>query len=300
MTVQRFVAGNETYTFPQPIDSDSNNFYNLVTRAVRLPGVSGGFDTRGSNPNEKENGNLALTYHIKHGWAKTTYSETDPDIAMRKAMDAVHRLAYVGRGKLYKTFGKDANGDPDERWMWGKISNITMPTNQSRPSNLWQPVRMNFSSALPFWFKSGTEAVATWGSFVWGDGTAWGGSAPAQAVNGIATLWGEEYVNGIAPTLVRISIIAGANGITNPKIERWRKGVLQDQVVWTGTMTEGQELEINCRAKQVQLDGVDAYDNFSYATPSWLRLLPGGNTIFFRSANGTDEGDVYLRYYEVY
>ena len=111
MTITKFVSRDGTYTFPQPIDSDNNNFYNLVTRSVRMPGVSGGFDTRGAEANEKENGDVPITFRLKHGWAKVTYSETDTAIAMRKAMDALHRLAYVGRGRLYKLFGDDEQFD---------------------------------------------------------------------------------------------------------------------------------------------------------------------------------------------
>lgn len=294
MTVKRFVANGETYTFPQPIDSDTHNFYNLVQRSVRLPGVSGGYDTRGNSPNEKENGNIAVTYRLKHGWAKKTYSETDTDIAMRKAMDAVHRMGYVGKGKLYKDFGDD------ERWAWCKISNISMPTNQSRPTNLWQPVRLNYQASLPFWYKAGTETATNWGEFTWGDGTPWGGSATPQAVSGLTTSWTETYSNGKAPTVVRISIVAGTNGIQNPTLQRLVGGVVVDEVSWTGSMTDGQELQIHCRAKQVQLDGVDEFDNADYETADWFTLEPGSNSIKLTMANASDEGDVYLRYFEVY
>lgn len=294
MTITSFVANGETYTFPQPIDSDSHNFYNLTTRSVRLPDVSGGYDTRGASANEKENGNVAITYTIKHGWAKQTYSETDTDIAMRKAMDAVHRLAYVGRGKLYKTFGDDS------RWMWGKISNISMPTNQARPTNLWQPVRMNFSSALPFWFKAGTETATNWGEFSWGDGTPWGGSAVAVAASGLTTTWTETYSNGIAPTLVRVSIVAGTNGAENPTLQRIVDGAVVDEVSWTGVMVDTDELQIHSRAKQVQLNSVDEYANFTYETSAWMMLEPGANSMKLTMANASDEADVYLRYYEVF
>lgn len=65
------------------------------------------------------------------------------------------------------------------------------------------------------------------------------------------------------------------------------------ELVFSGTVEPGQELVIDCGARSVLLDGVDAYDDFSlgddHAQDVWLRLSPGANTITctFTNSPGT-------------
>lgn len=291
--ITKFVSEGVTYTFPET-ETLSDNFANMVPRTMRLPGVDGGLDLRGNARFEKEIGNVRFSFTVRDSWAKREYSLSDGDEALQKARDEIARLMYRGMGKLYQDTGQG------ERWTWAKVNNVQMPTNYVRNTDLWQPVTMNLQAALPFWFEQGTETASNWGEFTWGDGTPWGGSATPQAVSGTSTEWAETYSDGIAPTLVRVSIVAGAGGIENPTLQRIVDGTVIDEVSWTGTMTSTQELQIHSRAKQVQLDGVDEYANFDYETPEWFRLLPGSNTIKLLMANAGDEGNVYLRYFEVY
>lgn len=297
MTVDRFVYNNDlsTYTFPT-IDNDNNNFYDLVRRIVRLPDVNGGYDLRGAVNPEKEVGTINVRFRLDYKFAHVQYDPSglvSDEAAMQLALDDLLGLAYVGQGKLYKDFFGD------ERFAFCKMNNIPYSTNQRNPDNLWLSVSTIFSASLPYWFKQGTETGGTWGGFSWGDGTQWGGSATAHAVSGTSTSWTETY-NGIAPTLVRVSFGGLAGTMVNPRIYRQVGGVPTDDLQYAGTIALNEELQIQCRTREVQKDGSNEYDNFSYTTADWFTLLPGSNTIVVEMDGAGNAGNVYLQYFEVY
>jgi hypothetical protein len=292
--VDRFVANGVTYTFPPVVKSLSDNFTNVVTRTVRLPGMDGGFDTYGSGRLPTEIGNIQLSFTLMEDWAVRTYGGSQAE-AMQAARDALNKTPYLGLGKLYIEAGSD------ERWAWCKVNNINMPKNHDRNTHLWQPVSMDLQAALPYWFELGTEVATAWGEFVWGDGTTWGGAAVPQVAVGTATQWTVTY-SGNAPTPVRIVIgVKTGDTAENVTVQRLVSGSVVDEVGYAGVLAALDELQIHSRAKKVQINGSDAYDdNFTYESPDWLVLEPGNNTIKVIMANPGDEVDVYLYYFEAY
>lgn len=296
MTQLRWVSGDgQTYEFPDPSNNLKDNFDETVSRRVRLPGVDGGFDPLGKLPLNAEQGVVTFEITLRHDWAAIEYSESDTAVAMRKAKDAIRALRYQRMGRLYKDIGNSL-----ERWAWGKFARIGVAESHDRNTHLWQPVGVTFEAWMPFWFATGTETGTVWGSFIWGEGTIWGGPITGQAASGEETEWTVTY-NGTVPTPVRISIGAGAGGVTNPTLQRLIGGDVIDQVSYAGALVDGDELQIHSRARKVRLNNADAYNaDFTYETPGWFMLYPGENTIRLLMDDAGDEATVYLRYYEVY
>src|SRR5690606_5797669 len=89
---------------------------------------------------------------------------------------------------------------------------------------------------------------------------------------------------------------------TNIRVQRRRQGVVMDEVRYTGTLSAGSVLEINCRAYSVTLNGSDGYSSaFGFETGAWFRLVAGiSNEIRVLMNNTTDEATIKFRYYEAY
>ncbi len=59
---------------------------------------------------------------------------------------------------------------------------------------------------------------------------------------------------------------------------------------WTGTLSVGQVLVMDCGARSIKQDGADAYSGFSFdgshAIPDWLRLGPGDTSVVVTITGG--------------
>lgn len=280
MTVTKFeyddrFGNTQTVNFPATMDSDNHNFYDVLQRNVRLPGVSGGFDARGAGPNEKAVGNIGVSFRLRYDWAMDEYSESDAQVAMRTALDALRRLGYVGLGKLYKTF------QGAERWAWCKISNLSIPNNQSQPVHLWQPVRLNFQTAKPFWYGSAVNIAA-------------------QAFSGGNTNLPLISYGGIAPATVRVRIVAGTNGVDDPEVLRIVSAAVVEQVSLAETIANTGTWVFDAGTREVLRNGTLDYVNFDYETASWLTLHPGNNLIRVKCSTGSSEGTIEIDYTDTY
>ena len=65
-------------------------------------------------------------------------------------------------------------------------------------------------------------------------------------------------------------------------------------LTWAGTITDGQALVIDCGARTVKNNGVDAYSGLTlhstnHVIDDWLRLEPGNNSVLvaYTGGNGT-------------
>lgn len=293
MTDYRFGVGSRVYTFPTPMQAIDDNFNNVVPQTTRLPGLSGGFDNFGTDPAPAEIGKVTLSFTLRLDWAMHTYSESDPAIAMQMARDAVNAMQHWGKTKLFKPAGDTT------RFCYARINNIDMPYNENRNSSIWQPVSINFQCSDPHWYELGTEQPE-WGEFDWDSGVPWGGSSSPQVCSGTSTTW-TITTNGNAPTKARIQLIGLTGGMQNPTLQRIVDAQVVDEVSYTGSLLEDDDLQINCRAKRVTLNSADAYNNnFEYETPDWFTLDPGANTIRLLMGNVGNQAQVYVRYYEAY
>jgi hypothetical protein len=282
------------FTFPPGV-AISDNFGNIVPRTQRLPGLSGGYDGYGSGMAPAEIGNVTISFPLYFEWARTTYSESNVADAMKEARDAIREMVTYGVAKLVKPVGSTGS-----RWCWARTNNIPMTENEDNHTRLLQRFTCNFQVADPRWFSIGTETSTLWGAFTWGGGT-WGATVPTpQAVSGTSTSWTITPA-GNAETEPRIIVDVGVGGANDIRVQRLVNGLVVDEVSYGGALSNGDQLEINCRTHSVRLNAADAYDaNFDFETPDWFLLMPGINNIRVQMGDASNAADVTFRYYEAY
>jgi phage-related protein len=288
----RFGSGSRIYLFPHTVHAVDDNFADLVPRTNRMPGVDGGFDNYGNGRAPKEIGSVRMSFLVESDWARRTYSESDPIAAMILARDAINEMLDWGKLKLFRPMGET------ERFCNARVDSINMPESHERNTHLWLPVSIIFQVNNPFWFQIGTEAPH-WSEVQWSQ-FQWGGTAEAVECSGTSTSWTVTTL-GNATTHPRITIMGTGAGASNPTLQRLVGGVVVDEVSYTGSLADGDRLEINCRAHTVTLNSVKAYTTaFDYETSAWMELRPGANSLRLLMGDAGDSADVYVRYYEAY
>lgn len=106
---------------------------------------------------------------------------------------------------------------------------------------------------------------------------------------------------GRAPTRnIRIVVTAGATDITAFSIARTGGETL----TFGGTIAAGTSLVIDTGSMQVENDGVDAYDDLTFAADAdmavWFSLLPGDNEITVVRTGGDSNSTIEFVYYEAW
>jgi hypothetical protein len=100
-----------------------------------------------------------------------------------------------------------------------------------------------------------------------------------------------------------INVTAGSADITAIEIKNTTAGHLAE-LDYTGTITAGEVLSIDCGAYTVQNDGTDDDANFALGTThainEWFRLAPGANTIVVTFTGGSTDSTIDFDYYEAY
>lgn len=286
MTINRFVAGGNVYTFPtSPGDQEFHtNFKELTPHTTRIIGVSGGFDELGIARAPSAIGNVQFS----------TYLVSPTKAGMQALRDSLNRMADWGAGLLYDTI----NGT--DRWCYARVNNIDEPEQRHESKNdLWQKVTLSFQVADPFWYTFGTMGGYLLGiNFVLGTATL--GSGSPTTVTGLTNDLAVTN-NGSAFTLPNITIEANtAKTVTNPTVQLIKNSAIVASFTWIGTLNAGEQLWVDPRSYQVLAVGVNAYNAFTFTTADWMRLTPGSNTVRFLFSSATDEAKVYIRYYERY
>lgn len=284
--ITRFGTGNQSYVFPNTIQSVSDNFKDIVTRIVKLPGVDGGFDEYGSDRAARETGRITVSFML---------IARDPE-EMTALRDEVNKMAGFGVKRL---FMRPTDPNAAERFCYARLNNINIPEQPAQRTNLWQPVTCIFQAGDPTWVTLGNEAPR-WGEFSWGGGALWGGGA-GTAVAGVQTDLTISHP-GTAVVPARIVIECGASeSCQNPTVQRIVDGQVVDEVSYTGTLVATDSLEINARALSVKKNGANAYTSaFDFTHPAWFRIEPGDNAVRVLFANAGDEATVKILFYEGY
>lgn len=280
MTISRFVAKGNTYTFPTaPGDQEfRTNFANLLRSNTRLPGVDGGYREWGWGKAPAENGMIQFAIYL----------ESATRSGMQSLRDSLRTMQAWGMGLLYDTI----NGV--DRWSYCAITAIDMPEERHKHSDLYQRVQLTFETPDPFWYTAGTELL--WDNAGNWDGASlyWDGTSPTSVTNsGTISITN----NGSAYTLARVILKCTSGTAYNPVVQRTVNGVVRDEVRWSGSLAASEWLEIDSRRHTATKIGQNEFANIAYRNRDWIRLEPGANNLIVR-LNGTV--DVYVRYMERY
>jgi len=256
------------YVFPDTQGAFDPRFSNVVQQTSRLPGLSGGFDEWGSDPAPSEVGSLSITYWL--------IAQNRSEItAMR---DELFTLPGLGVKKL---FMQPADQSELPRYCRARCINVQASENADK-IDLHQQVTLNFQVAYPRWLRDeGQELI--WGEGTWGEQT-WGGNYPTFDLT--STPQDISITNdGNAEALVRFLYTPTVGG-DDVFIERKVAGAAVEFVSLEQTLTTENIVNIDGRRLLVQVDGADAFDDFSYDHPNYILLQPGANTLSAYTTSG--------------
>lgn len=287
-TLLRFGSGDELHTFdPTRQVSLDDSFLKVMTRLSRLPGLQGAFDEYGSGAAPAESGEVRVAFWLM----------SDQPEELLRMKRAVAAMKAWGKKRLYKR----PWGSGRELYCEARFKTLEFKQEVTRLSHKRLLMMLTFEVDNPMWYSLGTEAWS------WGDGTLWGnapwgGNPVEEAVIGSDNSFSlTPEGNDIIYPRITIEIPTGKSA-TNIRVQRRRQGVVMDEVRYTGTLSAGSVLEINCRAYSVTLNGSDGYSSaFGFETGAWFRLVAGiSNEIRVLMNNTTDEATIKFRYYEAY
>jgi hypothetical protein len=259
--------------------------------------MDGGFDVYGVEAAPSSVGTVYVDFTLIAEVEMGRYGAASYDEGLQRAFDTLGELANFGQKRLFLTPYLGAT----ERFCWAKINNISISKQPSEALHFHQNVGVIFQVASPYWYTRGTESWQWGDGTTWGGGAKWGGNATPHAVSGLSTSF-TETISGNAYTSPRITIECGAGQTAEDvTVQRLENGIIRDEVKYTGVLSAGDSLEINCRAKSVKLNGSAAYEGFTATRQDvWFRLFPSANSIKVLMKNAGDAASITLRYYEVY
>jgi hypothetical protein len=159
------------------------------------------------------------------------------------------------QGKLYRQWG-----DGSREWAYARLLGVS---GQKKTENkLHQELTFRWAILSRIWYsESETEVTAELTDLTTNITLTNNGNAPVR--------------NAIITVDVPASFPAAAALVVS------KSG--QSEFQYTGAISPGSQLQIDCGAKAVKLDSVDSYDNFSltsnHVISEWLRLDPGDNIL---------------------
>lgn len=273
------------YIFPAQSEF-STNFGEVMLQTVKLPGTDGGFDVYGDDLAPKAVGNVRVGLWLV----------ADTEAQMRSKVDAIYGLVAAGRKRLYL----DPRNGGALRYTWAKLNNVQSSENVRNVPHRMLKVTLNFQCEEPYWLGQGASVPYYGGGFTYGGGAVFGGGTSTYAASGTST---DITVtnNGTAHTYPRIILEPGTGQTCEDAIiQRIVGGAVVDSVSYTGTLTDVNELIIDCRNSSVTLDGAAAYNNLTVTRAYWIMLLPGANTLRVKFTNSGDACAVKVRFFTRY
>lgn len=239
-----------SYTFPTTQTQLRDNFYDVVPRTVRMPGMDGGFDQYGLQRAPKEIGNVSVTFDL--------LSETRDGMDALK--DQIRSLAASGIQQLTKQFGSAGT-----RFCLARVSSVVMSEIPGRNTTLKQSVTIDFQVAVPFWLFAGT----------------WGTVTPQLSLNGVTSATANIVQGGLFDSVAKITIAKTSGTASSAvRVSRFVGGVEFDfvRIEPAGGVQAGQTYIID--ATTMTASGpITIYQNMGWLRPSWFRLMPGANDI---------------------
>lgn len=280
----RFGAGSRLYTFNGEIVDYDDNFAELENKVTAMPFADGGFRQLGDARGSSKLGMVTASYWLHFDDQNDAFSK----------INAFRQMQDYGMQRL---FMQPETLSAGEWWCWAAVKDVEVPRNIKNLPHKRIKVKAVFEVPDPFWYSA--SGLLVWGGGAkWGEGATakWGGGTPTTytGVSNAITLTN----NGNAYTLPQFAIRPDTGQTcADPVIRRIVDGAVVDEVRFYGVLGVGDNLMIDCRKKTIRLNDVDQYTNsFRAATPDWMRLLPGSNSIELRFAQSTDAAKVNIKF----
>lgn len=271
MPLHRFGSAPNVYTFPVTLGDYRDNFASPVRRAIRLPGLSGGYDPFGQSVAPREIG------EVRQSFTLVTRNRTGAG-SMDTLRETARALVLRGTQPLY--FRPTDFPTRAERWCMAAVNDVQMSQDIGEQTDIFQPVTVIWQVSDPRWYSppSYASTALVWDVGVW-DTNTWAWGTPT-IFSGTGTTDVVRTQGGTAETQPDIVLRTGSSQtITNPIFRLFFDGLQIDELIWTGTMTENSMLWINCRTRQVTLNGVNVYSGLTWTSVDWMTLYPGANTL---------------------
>lgn len=278
-----FVVGEDYFELLDRMPKSDIGTGDYYTSPFPLP--SGGtFDALGEDDSNPKGYTLKKSFVI---W----YSDSDDRIDYYKDLRGL-----VGkRGRLYRAWDNDS----DVEWVTARLKSVSGERELNHKNHV--EVDLSFEIYSSYWHGDYTgvwlldsgEFFDTGLDFDTGNDVITLNTSPKSFT---ITMNGNAIVNDAI-----IYVIAGSNDITALEIKNTTTGHLAE-LDYSGTITAGNTLTIDCGAYTVKNNGVDDDANFSlgstHAINEWLRLAPGDNTIVVTFTGGSTDSTINFDYYE--
>lgn len=281
-----FGSSDQLYVFPA--DAQINYFDDFDRRGnklIKMAGSNSRFSQGGTGRGQSDGGQVRIELWLEFD-------------SLSDVTDKINSIRQIGEWGLMPLWRQPSAGAP--QFCWAMLNSEALNQDVHNVPHLRQRIPLVFDVPDPFWYAAGSERL--WGDGgLWNDGGSWGESTTAPApttITNTGTL--SLTVGGTAYTFARLEIAnnsgADAGDIT---IQRIENGAVADQIHWTGTLADGEQLHIDPRSQRVQRGptGADVISLFTAQHPDWMRLLPGTNTLNVFMAG---EADVSARWMERY
>ncbi|RME20088.1 MAG: hypothetical protein D6800_13475 [Candidatus Zixiibacteriota bacterium] len=209
------------------------------------------------------------TYHRGMQVSKKLYVTGDT------AADVVSTLNSL-RGKVGKrgTLRRRWVDGSTEQWCTARL--LRFDASKTPENNLHQEITLTWSIISPLWYSQ-SQTVSAVDLITSPQTISVTNSGNAPVLNAVITV--------AMPSVLPVDITSLTVSMTG-----------KSELVYSGTLTAGDTLEIDCGARSVKLNGADSYSNVSFgsnhAISEWLRLEPGSNSIIISVSPDNLPGDV--------
>lgn len=295
---------------PENQVSLSDNFTNVVTRAERLPGVSGGFAAYGEEALPSEIGSISYTYWMHYESAA----------AGKAAVEALKALTEWGMQRLYK----QPMGSGDVRFCYAAVNNVSANWNAESVNHRRMQVTITFHVPDPFWYSYPFDVLFMDAGLVMDAGLSMGGWTDTQfilsgadtlsiAVDGNAAALPVVWVEAAGRQdvfLGDVGLVLGGGGLVlggvssgsvrDVSIAVVDRDTLRERhrVVWHGLISGNDRLMIDSTSEKVIYENsfrgnLSGWDGLDRTRATFLKLLPGVNRV---DVSGVFSGTVLVRF----
>lgn len=260
--------------------TDDVGTFRAATGAIALPG-GGFFDQYGGDLAPRENTLIRRRFSF--------FEDTKSDLV--DAHDALRALV----GKRAKLFRRRSTGLVE--WCWARLLHV--PAQRTARQQFHQPLECIWEMVSDIWYGEEHGAVWTFDSGEFFDTGLF--FDPAADTLFTLTTTSESCAcpnngNRVVENAV-ITVTAAGSAITQVTIISVSAGI---SLKYVGSIAAGEALVIDCGAKSVKDNGVDAYSGFTlesgHTQEEWLPLEPGTTTLTVARTGGNSSSTIRFEY----